>query len=169
MALASTLLLCLVTAVFDGDTLQADCDGTGPLAVRLHAVDAPEAGQPHGRSARRLLAQLALHREVELHCVDQDRYGRQVCAVKVPPQDMPDAAPSLDAGEALLDAGLAWWYRQYARRQTAAERRRYAAAEAGARRARRGLWQDALAEPPWQWRHEHLPHGHADAPAPDRP
>ncbi|MBP6896060.1 endonuclease YncB(thermonuclease family) [Pseudacidovorax sp. 1753] len=154
MALAAALLLCLVTAVSDGDTLHADCDGGEALTVRVHAIDAPESGQPQGRNARRLLARLALHREVELRCVDRDRYGRAVCAVQVPPPEDPDAAPSLDAGEAMLEAGLAWWYRQYAEAQTAAAQRRYAAAEARARRARVGLWKAANPTPPWQWRRE---------------
>jgi endonuclease YncB( thermonuclease family) len=45
-------------------------------------------------------------------------------------------------------AGMAWWYREYAREQPAA----YAAAEQQAHARRVGLWKDAAPVPPWEWR-----------------
>ena len=49
--------------------------------------------------------------------------------------------------QALVRAGLAWWYRQYAPHDTT-----LAQLEAEARAARRGLWADAAPVPPWAWR-----------------
>ena len=47
----------------------------------------------------------------------------------------------------LVNAGLAWWYRQYARNDRELERM-----EAEARKAKRGLWADLNPVPPWEWR-----------------
>ena len=47
----------------------------------------------------------------------------------------------------ILAAGLAWWYRKYARGDLRAQ-----ALESDARRNRRGLWAAADPEPPWGWR-----------------
>ena len=46
-----------VVGVPDGDTLTLRVDG-GNLRVRLDGIDAPELGQPYGKSARRSLAQI---------------------------------------------------------------------------------------------------------------
>jgi micrococcal nuclease len=43
--------------------------------------------------------------------------------------------------------GLAWWYRKYAPSDQALAR-----LEAEARQAKRGLWSQADAKPPWEWR-----------------
>jgi micrococcal nuclease len=157
MPLASTLLLCTVLFVQDGDSLRARCDGHAePLSVRLHAIDAPEHGQPYGRRAAQALAALVARRPVALHCVDTDRYGRQVCQVKVAPAEAPGGAPDIDAGLALVQGGLAWWYAHFSAAQTPGERAQYAAAQQQARERRMGLWRDGeRAEPPWEWRRAH--------------
>ncbi|MDQ7972300.1 MAG: thermonuclease family protein [Rhodocyclaceae bacterium] len=164
MPLAATLLLCTVLTVQDGDTLRTRCDaGRGGkqevVTVRLHAIDAPEHGQPYGRRARQVLASLVARRPVRLACVDTDRFERRVCQVWVAPAETPDGPPTVDAGLALVAAGQAWWYRHFASAQTADERARYAAAEEDARAHRRGLWREGeRATPPWQWRRTHPRH-----------
>jgi endonuclease YncB( thermonuclease family) len=54
---------------------------------------------------------------------------------------------------AQIDAGLAWWYRKYAKEQSAQDRVTYAAVEQDAQESRRGLWRDTDPVPPWEWRH----------------
>ena len=49
-------------------------------------------------------------------------------------------------------AGMAWWYRQYAKEQTPDDRQLYELAENEARVATRGLWADPQPVPPWDWR-----------------
>jgi micrococcal nuclease len=49
----------------------------------------------------------------------------------------------------LVKAGMAWWYRPYAAKDTT-----LAQVEAEARAAQRGLWADAHPIPPWAWRKE---------------
>src|SRR4051812_19873733 len=49
--MVSTVLLCLVIAIADGDTLTARCevhDEAQNIVVRLSQIDAPERGQPWG-------------------------------------------------------------------------------------------------------------------------
>lgn len=146
---------CLVVAVFDGDTLSARC-GTGiagqRITVRFDGIDAPERHQPYGRRARQALAGLVLRKEVTLDCPKVDRYGRSVCTVTVAPASAPSGPRTLDAGLAMLNLGMAWWYRSYADEQTPQARGQYAFAEAEARARRVGLWRDAEQVAPWEWR-----------------
>ena len=48
---------------------------------------------------------------------------------------------------------MAWWYRQYAKEQTAQQRAAYEAAENQAKAGREGLWVEANPVPPWEFRH----------------
>jgi endonuclease YncB( thermonuclease family) len=127
--------------VTDGDTLTV-----GALKVRLHGIDAPEAGQRCGRvgggdwdcgaAAAERLAELVAGREV--HCTphDRDAYGRLIATC---------AAQGVDLGGALVGEGLAWSYSRFSID--------YAAVEGRARRARLGLWQGE-AQPAWAYRAE---------------
>ena len=55
-------------------------------------------------------------------------------------------------GLAQVTAGLAWWYRKYAKEQSAEDAQRYEFAEQEARSHRTGLWSDGQPMPPWDWR-----------------
>lgn len=154
MPIATATLLCLVLAVQDGDSLRVRCDARQPVqTVRIHAIDAPEHGQPWGRRARQALRERVQGQSVALHCVDTDAYGRRVCQVFKPAAA---GRAAEDVGLAQIDAGLAWWYRAFSQTQDAAQRERYAAAEQAAQARRIGLWKGgpARAMPPWRWRHE---------------
>lgn len=48
--------------------------------------------------------------------------------------------------------GMAWHYVKYASERPVAESKIYAAAEVAARAAKRGLWSDLNAIPPWELR-----------------
>jgi endonuclease YncB( thermonuclease family) len=82
-------------------------------------------------------------KDVTLDCGKRDRYQREVCVVILEGQDI---------NLAQVAAGLAMWYRQYAREQTPRQRDEYAAAEQEAKDGRRELWSDAEPTPPWEWR-----------------
>ncbi len=65
-----------VTYVTDGDTLWVQADTGGPARqLRMTGMDAPEICQHGGKTARDLLAQLALHRRVTVHIAYFDRFG----------------------------------------------------------------------------------------------
>ena len=84
-----------------------------------------------------------LDKTVEAHCHKQDRYGREVCKVM---------RGSTDVNLEQLRAGMAWWYREYAKEQTAHDRASYAAAEDDARARRIGLWKGVKQVSPWERR-----------------
>jgi endonuclease YncB( thermonuclease family) len=73
----------------------------------------------------------------------RDRYDRLVGKL------MLDGA---DVNLALVRAGYAWWYREYAGEQSPSDRRLYEAAETAARREGVGLWADPWPIAPWDWR-----------------
>ena len=158
----SATLLFLVVAVGDGDTLKLRCGEPGAyrqLTVRLHAIDAPEIGQPFGRRARDALSDIAWRKTARLDCNTTDRYQRKVCRVMVAPASCTEArcTKTLDAGLAMLTLGLAWWSRAYAGEQSPTERGQYGFAESEARAKRAGLWSERNPVPPWKWRPAH-PH-----------
>ena len=157
----SAALFCLVVAISDGDTLKLRCGDAGAfrqLTVRLHAIDAPELSQPFGRRAKQALSQITYRKTARLDCQDdEDRYHRLVCRVRVAPDSCTEAhcAKTLDAGLAMLTAGMAWWSRAYAGEQSPTERGQYAFAESEAKARRAGLWADRNSVPPWTWRAGH--------------
>jgi endonuclease YncB( thermonuclease family) len=126
-----------VIGVADGDTLTVLHAGR-PEAVRLHGIDAPEKGQPFGERARQFTAALAFRTTVIVQVRDRDRYGRTVADVIL--------ADGRSLNQEVVRAGYAWWFRRYSADH------RLAAAEAEARSAQLGLWQDRDPIPPWRWR-----------------
>jgi hypothetical protein len=64
-------------------------------------------------------------RQVQAHCHKKDRYSREVCKVM---------RGSTDVNLEQLRAGMAWWYREYAKEQSPQEREEYAREEEGRRR-----------------------------------
>lgn len=134
-----------VVGIQDGDTLTLLDGAKRQHRIRIAGIDAPERAQAFGEVARENLARLAFGKSVEVRCAKRDRYGRAVCSVY---------AGGRDLGLEQVRGGFAWWYREYAREQSAAERAAYEEAEREAREWRRGLWRDAAPTAPWAWRRE---------------
>lgn len=128
------------TGVSDGDTFTVICNGK-ELRIRLNGVDAPERYQPFAAASREFTSDAVLGKLIGLTPTDTDQYGRIVADVYLPDGE--------SLNEALVNAGLAWWYRHYAPDNTRLE-----ALEAAAREARRGLWADAHPTPPWEFRQQ---------------
>ncbi len=147
---ATTAFAGKVSHVSDGDTLWVQPDGGGaPRKIRLDGIDAPELCQPGGVASRQALEQAALNRRVEVRVRRHDDYGRELARVQVGHQDL---------GAQMVREGQAWSYRW--RRNPGP----YAAEEAQARQARRGLFATAASpERPRDFRQRHGP-----CPAPTR-
>ena len=107
--------------------------------------------QPFGQRSKETLSRLVFKREVAV-INKRDRYDRIVGKVMVQPSDCPTCPMTLDAGQAQLTAGLAWWYRKYAKEQAPEDRARYEFEKQEARARRVGRWGGADPVPLWEWR-----------------
>jgi endonuclease YncB( thermonuclease family) len=141
-AAAETLVGTVVHAL-DGDTVEVLDASRRTHRVRLAGIDAPESGQPFGTQAKRQLLALVGGEEVTVIWHKRDRYDRLVGKILF---------DGVDVNLGLIQAGMAWWYREYAGEQSAGDRRRYEAAEKVARAEGVGLWSDPRAVAPWDWR-----------------
>lgn len=128
-----------VVGVSDGDTLTVLVAGNRQVKVRLHGIDAPETGQDFGSRAKQIASEMAFGKQVTVREVGRDRYGRTVAEVILPDER--------SLNREMVRSGMAWWFRRYAPAD-----RELASLEAEARAAKRGLWAQAEAVPPWGWR-----------------
>lgn len=133
-----------VVGVADGDTITVLDANRLQHKIRLAGIDAPEKAQPYGDRSKQSLSTLVFDKEVVVESNKQDRYGRTVGKVLV---------NGSDANLAQVKAGMAWWYRDYAKEQSVADRRLYEQAEQQAKTQRLGLWADKNPLPPWDFRH----------------
>ncbi len=127
-----------VVGVADGDTITVLVEQRG-TKVRLYGVDSPEKKQAFGSRAKQFTSGLVFDRTVRVEVVSIDRYQRRVGVVI--------RNDGVNLNEALLENGWAWWYEQYAKKET-----RYAALEKKAREKRIGLWSDKAPQAPWEFR-----------------
>lgn len=137
-----------VVRVIDGDTITVLDSAKAQHKIRLAGIDAPEKAQAFGLASKKNLSSLVFGRDVACDCGKTDKYQRQVCVVSV---------DGKDANLAQVTAGMAWWYRKYAKEQTVRQQADYEAAEMAAKAARIGLWADDSPLPPWDWRHRGNP------------
>src|SRR5262245_50261614 len=117
-----------VVGISDGDTIRLMYEGRAQR-VRLWGIDAPESKQPWGTRAKQYTGDLAFGRVVTVRVHDIDRYKRLVAEV-IPPDGR-------NLNQVLVRAGMAWWYRQFAKRDPVLQ-----SLEQEARAAKRGLWND---------------------------
>jgi endonuclease YncB( thermonuclease family) len=125
-------------AVADGDTFTLRLPGQRDFRVRLFGIDTPESDQAFGRLAGRELADRILGKDVYIVLRDIDQYGRLVSTVYTEAGNI---------NESMVRDGMAWWYRDFA-----ADEPGLGEAEAAAREAGLGVWQDSNPVPPWEWR-----------------
>jgi endonuclease YncB( thermonuclease family) len=128
----------VVVGIVDGDTADVRL-GSGMIRIRLHAIDAPETGQPYGRAAKAGLSEIVFGKAVQVEPYEQDRYDRLVARLWLGP---------LDVNAEMLKRGHAWAYRHYA------DDPAYCADEKAARDRQLGLWKLSPEQrvAPWEWR-----------------
>lgn len=142
-----------VVGVSDGDTITVLDITKTPHKIRLGGIDAPESQQNFGRASKKYLSDLVFGKEVRVEWKKHDRYGRIIGKVMVQPPDCRTCPQTRDAGLAQIEAGLAWWYREYRREQSLEDQGYYEYAEFDAKTKRKGLWADPdMPIPPWEWR-----------------
>ena len=143
-----------VVGIADGDTITVLDSSNQQYKIRLSGIDAPEkgnkkvpldvGGQPFAEQSKRHLSDLTFNKQVTVEWRKMDRYGRTVGKVMV---------NGVDANLAQIKAGMAWWYREYAKEQSGVDRGLYEQAEQQAQTQRLGLWSDKNPVPPWEFRH----------------
>ncbi|MBL0920033.1 MAG: thermonuclease family protein [Hydrogenophaga sp.] len=131
-----------VVRVFDGDTVWVQPAGGGRWRkLRLDGIDAPEICQPGGLAARDALAARVLGETVQVNQRAADSYGRGIVQLDHRGDDI---------GRWLVQGGQAWAQRWRGQGP-------YVAVEDEARRTRRGVFQEAQAELPRDFRRRHGP------------
>ena len=136
-----------VVSVTDGDTAVVATPNGRSLRVRFYGVDAPEhanrdwPAQAYSDAAHRFMQALIADRQVAVRLTGARTHGREVGEVFV---------DGRSASRELLRAGLGWWNRKYAAKDSDLARLQEAA-----RAARAGLWRDAQPVPPWVHRARH--------------
>lgn len=133
----------IVVGISDGDTITILDHNKQQHKIRLKGIDAPESHQPFGQKSKSNLSAMAFNRDVIAECGKQDKYKRRICKIIVNGQDI-----NLEQ----VKAGMAWWYRHYAKEQSSQDREDYEVAEFNAKVRRLGLWSDTNPVPPWEWR-----------------
>ncbi len=129
-----------VIGIADGDTITVLTADKTQHRIRLWGIDAPETGQDFGSRAKQAASGLAFGKQVTIRTRDTDRYGRTVAEVILP--------DGRSMNREMVKQGMAWWYRQYAPRDSELAR-----LETDAKAARIGLWSQPNPVPPWNWRH----------------
>lgn len=158
--LAGDVIQGRVVSVSDGDTITVLDADHQQHKIRLSGIDAPEKAQPFGQRSKENLSRLVFGRDVTVEWRKKDRYGRTVGKVMVAEPACREAIcpKTLDSCHAQIVAGMAWWYRQYAKEQETGDANRYEQSEQEARSRRIGLWTDPQPTPPWEWRKEKKSH-----------
>lgn len=139
--LAAETIAGKVVHVADGDTVTVLTPARQQIKVRLYGIDCPEKRQSYGNRARQAVAAMVVGKEVRVRNMGVDRYGRVLGLITGPAGE--------DVNRALVRQGMAWVYTRYCK---APQCRTWHNDEAEAQAARRGLWADPHAMPPWEWR-----------------
>lgn len=139
IALAATLQV-KVTEVHSGNTLVVS-NTSRALKVRLKGIAPPEAGQAFSDVARDHLKEMVLNKAVALDYTNlSDGYFEAKLSIN-----------GIDVGSQMLRDGVAW-YDKNVHGLTGADRELYASCEQAARAEKRGIWSDANAVAPWEFR-----------------
>jgi len=120
--------------VVDGDTLIIECD-KDRRTVDIEGIDAPELDQPWGKEVRSFVKDMVRSQELEIEIVESGADG-VVARVFV---------DGTDLSEMLVSRGLAWVPED----STDAD---LVGMGSKAKDLPCGLWIDADAEPPWEFR-----------------
>lgn len=128
-----------VIRIMDGDTMEVLYQNT-PVKIRLAHIDCPEkrGSQPYGQQAKQALSDLCFGQQVSIRPQNYDRYRRLIAVVINNKKQV--------VNQEMIKQGMAWHFKKYSTDIT------YARLELQARQKKTGLWQDAHAIAPWDWR-----------------
>jgi endonuclease YncB( thermonuclease family) len=126
--------------IADGDTFDLLTDEKDKIRIRMYGIDAPEKAQDFGQVSKEGIGKLMEGHRLKMVVANTDRYGRAVCNVYTVDK------PEVWINKEMIQQGWAWHYVDYSKDAPLAQ------AEVEARKAKRGLWKQAGATPPWEFR-----------------
>ena len=135
-------ILVNVLSVIDGDSLRVNSEKHGSFEIRLHAIDAPEYGQPYFRQSTYHLQHLAANGSYILEVMEpSDRYGRVVGVL------YNEKLPWRSLNGEMVRAGMAFHWTRYGDLTGLKD------AEGVAKAERLGIWRTAQGiQRPWDFR-----------------
>ena len=126
-----------IIGVSDGDTYKVLYENR-EIKIRLDHVDCPEKGQPFGKAAKKFGSDFCFGKTVTVRTTGKrDRYKRLIAEIYIGRKCL---------NKELVRNGLAWHFTRYSKN------REYAQLQNKARGKHAGLWREADALPPWEWR-----------------
>ncbi len=129
-----------VIAIKDGDSIDVLYENN-KISIRLADIDCPEIRnkQPFGREAKKYTATLCFGQNVTVqNNIKFDRYKRLIATI-INQQNK-------NVNKELVIAGLAWHFKKYSTKLD------YEVLQQTAKANKKGLWKDANAIAPWEWR-----------------
>ena len=127
-----------VIKISDGDTITLLLKGNQQKKLRLAEVDCPESGQAFGKNAKQFTSAQVFGKTVSFVETTTDRYGRSIAKVYY------DDGKYLS--KEIIKAGFGWWYFSYSKDASLGK------IQENAQYRKVGLWQDANAVAPWDYR-----------------
>ena len=124
---------CVVTYVYDGDTIKCLCNGNTEKIIRLTGIDAPEENEPYYDQSKKYLIDLVLFKEIKIIEHGKGKYGRilgEIYVQKLFPREI---------NALMLTSGMAKAYR--GRTPWTTRRGEYFKFEKTAKELKRGIWK----------------------------
>lgn len=133
----------LFIRAIDGDSIKVvNLSTRSETSIRLYGIDAPEYNQPHGQAAKQFVEQVIGDPGARLQIKKMGKsYDRIVGMVKL--------SDGRILNQMIIQAGLAWVYDKYCRKDFCTEWRcdLYMARQRGL-----GVWDGSGSVEPWRWR-----------------
>lgn len=126
-----------VVRIIDGDTFELLVKKE-TFRIRLSAIDAPEKGQDYYQRSKQALSDLCFNKIVTVELLRKDRYQRWI-------GDVYNSNGQYINGW-MIAGGHAWHYTEYSKSAP------LTAAQATARRQKKGLWAIPNPIAPWEFR-----------------
>ncbi|MFN5467503.1 MAG: thermonuclease family protein [Pirellulaceae bacterium] len=126
-----------VIKVIDGDSIVIQDDKEHSIEVQLEGLDAPEFQQPFGKESKELLSEKLLKKDVSIQWEKEDNYKRKLGWVFHEDRNI---------NLWMIEKGAAWHYAQYNKEES------FSNAQQVAKKAKLGLWDEAMPQPPWDYR-----------------
>lgn len=126
-----------VIRIKDGDTVVVLLAGNIQKTLRLAEVDCPEKSQAFGKNAKQFTSEQVFGKQINFIATDTDRYGRTIAKIYYDQKYL---------SAEIIKAGFGWWYYKYSNDKSLGKLQKQAQSQ------KIGLWQDAAAMAPWDYR-----------------